>query len=58
MDPDTGAPRITPMHSATVLGADCMNADAAATAAFGLPHDRAVAIARRIIDRAEVIPLA
>ena len=58
IDPDTGAPRITPMHSATVLGADCMNADAAATAAFGLPHDHAVAIARRIIDRAEVIPLA
>ncbi|MES1259016.1 MAG: FAD:protein FMN transferase [Gemmatimonadota bacterium] len=57
IDPDTGAPRITPMHSATVLGADCINADAAATAAFGLPQERAVAIARRIIDRAEVIPL-
>ena len=58
IDPDTGAPRITPMHSATVLGADCMNTDAAATAAFGLSQDRAVAIARRVIDHAEVIPLA
>lgn len=58
IDPDTGAPRITPLHSATVLGADCMNADAAATAAFGLPHERAVAIVRRVIERAEVIPLA
>ena len=58
IDPETGAPRITPMHSATVLGADCMNTDAAATAGFGLPRDRAEAIVRRIIDRAEVIPLA
>ena len=57
IDPETGAPRITPMHSATVLGADCMNADAAATAAFGLPHDQALAIVRRRIDGAEVIPL-
>jgi hypothetical protein len=35
-----------------------MNADAAATAAFGLPHDAALAIVRRMISGAEVIPLA
>ena len=58
IDPATGAPRRTPMHSATVLGNDCMNADAAATAAFGLPHDAALQIVRRMISGAEVIPLA
>ena len=58
MDPATGAPRRTPMHSATVLGADCMNADAASTAAFGLPHDEALRLVRRMISGAEVIPLA
>ena len=57
IDPVTGAPRVTPMHSATVIGADCMNADAAATASFGLPHDEAIALVRRRINRAEVIPL-
>jgi thiamine biosynthesis lipoprotein len=35
LDPATGAPRITPMHSITVKAADCMTADAAATACFG-----------------------
>ena len=57
IDPATGAPRRTPMHSATVLGADCMNADAAATAVFGLPHDVALQVVRRVIRGAEVIPL-
>ena len=57
IDPATGAPRRTPMHSATVLGADCMNADAAATAVFGLPHDAALRVVRRRISGAEVIPL-
>lgn len=57
IDPGTGAPRLTPMHSATVLGSDCMNADAAATAVFGLPHDQAIAIVRRILSDAEVVPL-
>lgn len=58
IDPATGAPRRTPMHSATVLGSDCMNADAAATAVFGLPHDEALRLVRRMISASEVIPLA
>jgi thiamine biosynthesis lipoprotein len=37
LDPETGAPRVTGMHSITVKAADCMTADAAATACFG--HD-------------------
>ncbi len=57
IDPVTGAPRVTPFHSATVLGPDCMNADAAATTSFGLPHDAARQLVRRIIHDAEVIPL-
>jgi FAD:protein FMN transferase len=35
LDPRTAAPRVTPMRSVTVRAADCMTADAAATACFG-----------------------
>jgi thiamine biosynthesis lipoprotein len=35
LDPETGAPRRTRAHSVTVLAESCMDADAAATAAFG-----------------------
>jgi thiamine biosynthesis lipoprotein len=35
LDPETGAPRVAAMHSLTVQAADCMTADAAATACFG-----------------------
>lgn len=35
LDPETGAPRVSAMRSITVQAADCMTADAAATAAFG-----------------------
>jgi len=36
LDPRTGEPRRTQRHSLTVRAADCLTADAAATAAFGL----------------------
>lgn len=58
MDPATAAPRITPFHSATVVANRCIDADAASTSVFGLPHDSALSIARRIDASAEVIPLA
>jgi thiamine biosynthesis lipoprotein len=35
LDPVTGGPRLSLMHSITVQAADCMSADAAATACFG-----------------------
>ena len=35
LDPMTGAPRVAAMRSITVQAADCMTADAAATACFG-----------------------
>jgi thiamine biosynthesis lipoprotein len=57
MDPATAAPRLTPFHSATVLASKCIDADAASTSVFGLPHDAALTIARRLDDSAEVNPL-
>lgn len=57
MDPATAAPRRTPFHSATVLASRCIDADAASTSVFGLPHDEAKLIARRLDTSAEVIPL-
>ena len=57
IDPRTAAPRRTPMRSVTVQGSDCMNADAAATAVFGMNADRALAVARRGLGDAEVLPL-
>ena len=58
LDPRTAAPRRTPVHSVTVLGDNCMNADAAATAVFGMATDAAERVARRILGDAEVIPLS
>ena len=57
IDPATAAPRRTPFHSATVVASRCIDADAASTSVFGLPHDDACAIARRLDANAEVIPL-
>jgi thiamine biosynthesis lipoprotein len=37
LDPETAEPRVSAMRSLTVRAADCMTADAAATAAFGRP---------------------
>jgi thiamine biosynthesis lipoprotein len=40
LDPVTGAPRVSGMRSITVKAADCMTADAAATACFGRERER------------------
>jgi thiamine biosynthesis lipoprotein len=40
LDPATGAPRRTEVHSVTVIAADCMTADAGATAAFGKADEK------------------
>jgi len=47
LDPATGAPRKTKVHSVTVVARDCMTADAAATAAFGLKREQAETILLR-----------
>jgi thiamine biosynthesis lipoprotein len=57
IDPETAAPRRTPVHSMTVLGSSCMNADAAGTAVFGMTTDAAEWVARRVLSDAEVIRL-
>ncbi len=57
IDPETAAPRRTPIHSTTVLANRCIDADAAATAVFGMPREDAVRTARRLAAGAEVIPL-
>jgi len=57
MDPDTAAPRRTLIHSTTVLANRCIDADAAATAVFGMPRAEALATACRLAAGAEVIPL-
>ena len=41
LDPGSGAPRRGPSHSVTVVADSCMQADAAATAVFGLARERA-----------------
>lgn len=57
IDPETAAPRRTPVHSTTVLADRCIDADAAATAVFGMPREEAVRTARRLTAGVEVIPL-
>ena len=57
IDPQTAAPRRTPVHSVTVLGSNCMNADAAGTACFGMATDDARRVARRVLGDADIIRL-
>jgi len=57
IDPRTAAPRRTAMHSVTVQGDNCLNADAAATAVFGMATEAARRVARRVLGDADVIPL-
>ena len=57
IDPDTAAPRRTPVRSTTVLADRCIDADAAATTVFGMPREEAARTARRLAAGAEVIPL-
>ena len=57
IDPDTAAPRRTSIHSTTVLADRCIDADAAATAVFGMAQVDALGLVRRSVAGAEVIPL-
>jgi len=41
LDPSTGAPRVSGVHSVTVIAQTCLAADAAATAVFGMEPDAA-----------------
>ncbi len=47
LDPVTGEPRASRMRSVTVMADDCMAADAAGTAAFGMPEKEAATLLQR-----------
>jgi thiamine biosynthesis lipoprotein len=55
LDPATGGPRETRMHSVTVAAATCMAADAAATTVFGLGPDVGQKLLRRTEPGARIV---
>jgi thiamine biosynthesis lipoprotein len=55
LDPDTGRPRVSELHSVTVTADTCMAADAAATAAFGMPPHGAATLLRSRAPGARVV---
>jgi thiamine biosynthesis lipoprotein len=55
LDPSTGAPRVTAVHSVTVRGPTCLAADVAATAVFGLPAGEATALLSRSVAGLAVV---
>jgi FAD:protein FMN transferase len=58
LDPTTGAPRASAMHSISVEADTCMAADAGATAVFGLAADAASRVLRRAAPDAALIAVA
>lgn len=54
LDPATGAPRRSSVHSVTVSADTCMTADAAGTAVFGSPADRARLLVATIANDAQI----
>ncbi|MDH3593177.1 MAG: FAD:protein FMN transferase [Planctomycetota bacterium] len=52
LDTATAAPRVVQRHSLTVVAADCLTADAAATACFGLDDER---MRELLAGRAQVV---
>jgi thiamine biosynthesis lipoprotein len=55
LDPDTAAPRVSPVHSVTIQAATCMDADAATTAVFGLDRADAARLLRARGGRMELV---
>lgn len=58
MDPDTATPRATPMHSVSIRAETCMDADAAATAVYGMTPEQAQQVLDRRSPGALVIDMA
>ncbi|HEX6135723.1 MAG TPA: FAD:protein FMN transferase [Longimicrobiales bacterium] len=58
LDPVTGAPRVTSVHSLTIAANTCMSADAAATAVFGHTAATAASLLRGAEGDAEIVRLA
>lgn len=57
MDPETAMPRLGRSQSVTVVADACIDADAAATAAYGLEGEAATLVARQLSRSAVVIPI-
>lgn len=55
LDPRTGAPRRSAAHSVTVSAGSCLAADAAATAAFGVPPADARRLLATVTSGAELV---
>ena len=55
MDPATAAPRQSPAHSVTIEAASCMDADAAATAVFGMSDAQARSVLQARARDARVV---
>jgi thiamine biosynthesis lipoprotein len=58
MDPETAAPRRTPMHSITTRATNCMHADAASTSCYGLDRASADALLTARPGRPEIVRTA
>jgi thiamine biosynthesis lipoprotein len=58
IDPATGAPRASAVHSVTVQADRCLTADAAATVAFGMGQREADALIRRRSRDANIVSTA
>ncbi len=55
MDPLTGAPRLTPVHSVTIAAPSCMTADVACGTIYGLGRDQAAPILARLAGDARLL---
>lgn len=58
LDPGTAAPRVSAAHSVTIRAASCLDADAAATAVFGLDARGTKELLRAAGGRAELVESA
>ncbi|MFQ6047656.1 MAG: FAD:protein FMN transferase [Gemmatimonadales bacterium] len=57
LDPATGAPRMSGVHSVTAVAESCITADAAATAVFGMDEERANALLAARAPAARIVSL-
>lgn len=58
LDPSTGEPRRSPIHTLTVAAPSCMTADAAATAAFGATPSEALRLLRVAAPETDIVHTA
>jgi thiamine biosynthesis lipoprotein ApbE len=57
MDPVTGAPRLTPVHSLTIAAPTCMHADVACGTVYGLARADVSPVLARLCASAKLLDL-